>query len=107
MAETRKAKNFNVNPKDDEDESGGLGDLEKALFDAEDEEEEDYIPDDEKDDASEGSGSDDSDSDSDANDEMESDGEHSVDLHDELGSEMEDVEPDAPKPKRTKRGGRA
>lgn len=111
MADTRRAKNFNINGKkdDEEDASGGLGELEKALFDAEDEEEEDYIPDDGHGDGESGdeSGSDDSDSDSDGNAEMESDREHSVDLQDELGSEMEDVEPDAPKPKRTKRGGRA
>jgi hypothetical protein len=108
MADTRRAKTFNVNGKSDDDESGGLGELEKALEDAEDEEEEDYIPDGEDDGGSgseSGDGSDDSDSDndSDENHEMESDGEHSVDLQDELGSEMEDVQPDEPKQKRSRR----
>jgi hypothetical protein len=110
MAESRRAKNFNVNGKTDggDAEMGGLGELEKALFDAEDEEEEDYVPDGQDDDEgsghdSNGSGSDEY-SDSDENGEMESDGEHSVDLQDELGSEMEDVEPDAPKPKRVRKG---
>ena len=127
MAETRRAKKYNVNGKaaeggGDGGDGGGeasvMGDLEQALADAEDEEEEDYVPGGGSDDAgdaggdSDGSGSsdddddDDDDSDSDGNEEMESDGEHSVDLQDELGSEMEDVEPDAPKPKRTKRAGR-
>jgi hypothetical protein len=111
MAESRRAKNFNINGKTDggDAEMGGLGELEKALFDAEDEEEEDYVPGGEDGDDGSGedsneSGSDDDDSDSDDNHEMESDGEHSVDLQDELGSEMEDVEPDAPKPKRVRKG---
>lgn len=116
MAETRRARKYNVNGKPadgtDDGEVGAMGDLEQALADAEDEEEEDYVPgggsgDDGGDGGgdSDGSGSSD-DSDSDGNEEMESDGEHSVDLQEELGSEMEDVEPDAPKPKRNKRAGR-
>jgi len=112
MAETRRAKHFHVNGKTDSDEVGdgsGMGELEKALYDAEDEEEEDYVPDEDGDDGGSGSGSDGSESDSDAdeNREMESDGEHSVDLEDELGSEMEDVQPDEPKQRRSIKGARA
>lgn len=106
MAEQRRAKLFHVNGKKGEmgEEANDGGELEKAWEDAEDEEEEDYVPG--QDDAGSGSesGSDDSDDDSDAGSEnMDSDGEGSIDLQDELGSEMEDVEPDAPKEKRTKR----
>jgi hypothetical protein len=106
MADERRAKTFNVNKTDDDEAGGGLGELEKALEDAEDEEEEDYVPDgsDDGGSASE-SGSDESDSDNDSDEnEMESDGEQSVDLQEELGSEMEDVQPDEPKQKRTRRG---
>ncbi|KAI5813923.1 hypothetical protein BZA77DRAFT_267937 [Pyronema omphalodes] len=108
MAEMRKAKYFGVNGKGEEDEPG-LGELEKALYDAEDEEEEDYDPNAEDgSDDGEGDSDDDSeeDSDEDGDGEMESDGEGSVDLREELGSEMEDVEPDEPKQKRARRGGR-
>jgi hypothetical protein len=103
MAEQRRAKTFNVNGKTDGDDGTVPGELEKALEDAEDEEEEDYVPG-KEDDGSSGSESEsESVVDSDGNDDEEmSDGEGSIDLEDELGSELENVEPDAPKPNRSK-----
>jgi len=103
MAEQRRAKTFNVNGKTDGDDGAVPGELEKALEDAEDEEEEDYVPG-KEDDGSGGSESESvEDSDGSGDEEMaNSDGEESIDLEDELGSELEDVEPDAPKPNRSK-----
>lgn len=106
MTDARRAKLFHVNGKKGEDEENpqeNTGELAKAWEDAEDEEEEDYVPG--QDDDDDGSGSEgDSEDDSEAGSEnMESDEEGSIDLQDELGSEMEDVSPDAPKAKRTQR----
>ncbi|KAL7268153.1 hypothetical protein RUND412_009236 [Rhizina undulata] len=100
MAEARKAKMFNVNGKgeDGEGEAAG-GELEKALDDAEDEEEEDYVPGEEEDDSG-GSGSEDESDDDGDDEDMGSDEEGSVDLEDELGSEMEDVDVDQKRVKR-------
>jgi hypothetical protein len=114
MAEQRRAKNYHVNGKADAAGEGGetteqdVSELEKALMDAEEEEEEDYVPG--EDDEEGGSGASDSDSEDEGgsgaedNENMDSeDDADSVDLKEELGSEMEDVAPDAPKQKRIKR----
>ncbi|KAI5784653.1 hypothetical protein EDC01DRAFT_662913 [Geopyxis carbonaria] len=104
MADQRRAKVFNINGKADEVEEGP-GELEKAWDDAEDEEEEDYVPGQDEDDDGSGSDSDSEDSEGDdaGSENMDSDEEGSVDLKEELGSEMEDVVPEAPKPKRVKK----
>lgn len=108
MTDARRARLFHVNGKKGEGEENpqeNTGELAKAWEDAEDEEEEDYVPGQDDDDGGSGSESDsEDDSGSEVGSEnMESDEEGSIDLQDELGSEMEDVEPDAPKQKRTHR----
>ncbi|KAG0639568.1 hypothetical protein HOY80DRAFT_77577 [Tuber brumale] len=110
MAEARRAKKHNVNGKEEVD-GEDAGNLQKALEELEDEEEEDYVPGKGNDD--DGSGSDDSEEDDeededddeggDDDENMGSDEEGSVDLEDELGSELEDVNPDVPRAKRAKR----
>jgi len=110
MAEVRRAKKHNVNGKEEAD-GEDAGNLQKALEELEDEEEEDYVPGKDKDD--DGSESDDSEEDDEGDDDddeggnddenMGSDEEGSVDLEDELGSELEDVNPDVPRAKRAKR----
>ena len=109
MADQRAAKKFNVNGKVDEEAGGdGTGELEKAWGEAaeDEEDEEDYVPEGEDDGGSGTSGSEDDSGSDDGGDEenMDSDDdEGSVDLGDELGSEMEEVEPEEPKQKRVKR----
>ncbi|PWW78994.1 hypothetical protein C7212DRAFT_350224 [Tuber magnatum] len=73
MAEARRAKKHNVNGKEEED-GEDTGNLQKALEELEDEEEEDYVPGGDKDDD-----------------------------EDELGSELENVNPDVPRAKRARR----
>ncbi|KAI5837623.1 hypothetical protein DFP73DRAFT_600912 [Morchella snyderi] len=99
MAEARRAKEFKVNG-DEGDESA----LEQAMADVEDEEEEDYVPGQEVGSGSGGGSDDDNDeSDAEGSEDMGSEDEGSVDLEDELGSEMEEVDADKPREKRNKK----
>ena len=103
MAEARRAKKVNVNGKGDEDDEDG-GNLQKALEDLEDEEEEDYVPGaaNDEDDSGSDDSSDDDDEEGGDDDNMGSDDEGSVDLEDELGSELEGVSTSGPREKRVR-----
>lgn len=103
MAEARRAKMFKVNGEDGEDDGGGH--LEQAMVDAEDEEEEDYVPGQEEDGGDEEeSGSESGEEEAEeGSEDMGSEEEGSVDLEDELGSEMEDVDMEQPREKRNKK----
>lgn len=104
MAEVRRAKMFKVNGEGGEEDAGHL---EQAMVDAEDEEEEDYVPGQEEEGEDEESGNESEEEDDDDGDDdeenMGSDEEGSVDLEDELGSEMEDVDMEKPREKRNKK----
>lgn len=98
MAEARRAKEFKVNGEEGEESA-----LEQAMADVEDEEEEDYVPGQEAGSGSEGGSGDDDDSDAEGSENMGSEDEGSVDLEDELGSEMEEVDENKPREKRNKK----
>lgn len=94
LAEQRKAKTF-INGEAE------VGELEKALDDVEEEEEEDYIPGQEDPTASGSESESGNESDSETGSEdMGSEDEGSVDLDEELGSEKEQVDADRPREKR-------
>jgi hypothetical protein len=104
MAEARRAKKLNVNGKDGEEGEEG-GNLQKAMEELEDEEEEDYVPG-KNDDDGDGSGTEESEEEDEGGEDdenMGSDDEGSVDIEDELGSELEDVAVDKPRGKRARR----
>lgn len=103
MAEARRAKMFKVNGEEGEEDTGHL---EQAMVDAEDEEEEDYVPGQEEegeDEEESGNESEEEEEEEDGSENMGSDEEGSVDLEDELGSEMEDVDMEKPREKRNKK----
>lgn len=100
MAEARRARMFKVNGEAEDAEEGGH--LEAAMADIEDEEEEDYVPG-QGEGEDPGSGSSDEEESDGGSENMGSDDEGSVDLEDELGSEMEDVDMEKPREKRAKK----